>query len=155
MNSTFKLIDLSYLESIANGDEKTLKELVNIFIEQVEEFKVQLPIYLKNSAWKELGALAHKTKSSVVAMGMADLGNIDLKNLELIAKQYRIKELNSLKIKTEREDNELEFILAQFKSAKQEQKEWVTKNISLQSIENLIAKISITCDEALDELKTI
>lgn len=155
MKPTFKTIDLSYLESIANGNNDILKELINIFVDQVEEFKIGLNTHFNNKSWKELGALAHKAKASVIAMGMADLGNIELKNLELIAKQYRINELSALKIISEKEKKELDFIGAQLNNCVKERKEWIEKNSSFEMIDKIITKINDTCQKALIELKTV
>lgn len=155
MNPALKTIDLSYLESIANGDKEILKELINIFIDQVEEFRIGLNAHFNNQSWKELAALAHKAKASVVAMGMVNLGNIELKNLELIAKQYRINELSALKIISEKEKKELDFIGAQLNNCVKERKEWIEKNSSFEMIDKIITKINDTCQKALIELKTV
>ena len=68
-------VDLSYLESVTDGDKELIKELVDIF-------KNQIPVYLSdfNEALakkdvEELGRIAHKSKSSVAIMGMGDLAN--------------------------------------------------------------------------------
>ena len=155
MKPTFKTIDLSYLESIANGNNDILKELINIFVDQVEEFKIGLNTHFDNKSWKELGALAHKAKASVIAMGMVDLGNIELKKLELIAKQYRINELSALKIISEKEKKELDFISKQLNNCVEERKQWIKENTNPKMISKLISKVNNTCQKALIELKTV
>ncbi len=155
MNPALKTIDLSYLESIANGDKEILKELINIFIDQVEEFRIGLNAHFNNQSWKELAALAHKAKASVVAMGMVNLGNIELKNLELIAKQYRINELSKLNIISEKEKKELDFITAQFNNCTQERKEWVGENSHPEMVRKIIKKVNDTCQKALIELRNV
>lgn len=155
MKPTFKTIDLSYLESIANGNNDILKELINIFVDQVEEFKIGLNTHFNNQSWKDLGALAHKAKASVIAMGMVDLGNIELKNLELIAKQHRINELSLLNIISDKEKKELDFITAQLNNCAEERKQWIKENYNPEMIERIITKINDTCHKALMELKNV
>ncbi len=155
MNPALETIDLSYLKSIANGDKEILKELINIFVDQVEEFRIGLNAHFNNQSWKELAALAHKAKASVVAMGMVNLGNIELKNLELIAKQYRINELSKLNIISEKEKKELDFITAQFNNCTQERKEWIRENSHPEMVRKIIKKVNDTCQKALIELKNV
>ena len=74
--------DLTYLKSIAEGDSAIIQEMKDLFITQVPEFIENLNKFLKEGNYIELGKEAHKAKSSVVIMGMNELGK-DLKNLQL------------------------------------------------------------------------
>ena len=76
------LTNLNYLESITDGDEETMKEIINLFFEQVPEFIENLKIFLTEKRYAELGKEAHKAKSSVMILGMEQLGH-DLKSLQL------------------------------------------------------------------------
>ena len=75
-------INLNYLESIAGGDPDIIEEMKDIFISQVPEFIENLNKYLIEGQFIELGKEAHKAKSSVMIMGMEELGK-DLKALQL------------------------------------------------------------------------
>lgn len=81
MSLEFKEVDLTYLESIADGDKEIIEELINIFIDQIPEFTEGLRNGLEQKDWRALAGIAHKAKSSVVSMGMNNLGNVDLKTL--------------------------------------------------------------------------
>ena len=155
MKPTYSTIDLSYIESIANGDKEVLKELANIIVEQITEYKVGLRNHFNSRSWKELGALAHKAKSSVITIGMVNLGNIELNNLELIAKQYRIDELRKMKTISEKEKSELNFITAQFESCIKERQQWIKENSNHQMINDIITKVNDACEDALNELTTV
>ncbi len=85
MASNFTYADLSYLESMAMGSNEMIVEMIQIFIDQLPEFTDGMTAHLDNRQWAELGALAHKAKSSVAVMGMNALAD-DLKVLELKAK---------------------------------------------------------------------
>ncbi len=65
MSSTHQEINLSYLESIADGDQGIINELVTIFLDQIPEFTDGFNHYYSNKDWKKLAAIAHKAKSSV------------------------------------------------------------------------------------------
>lgn len=76
-------IDLTYLNTMAGGDEEIIQEMIILFIEQVPEFIENFKKHLKEKDYIALGKEAHKAKSSVLIMGMTDLAT-DLKNLQLI-----------------------------------------------------------------------
>ncbi|MCZ4695983.1 Hpt domain-containing protein [Ancylomarina euxinus] len=75
MNSNTKIIDLSYLKEMSGNNKDIMIEMVEIFIEQNPEFTEGISSYFENRQWTELGAIAHKAKSSVRIMGMDELGD--------------------------------------------------------------------------------
>jgi HPt (histidine-containing phosphotransfer) domain-containing protein len=84
-------IDLTYLESVTDGDKDLIKELIDIF-------KVQVPEYMEEftSAFSEkdivtLGRIAHKAKSTVAIMGLSDLAD-ELRELEEFSREGPFKE---------------------------------------------------------------
>jgi len=66
-------IDLSYLETMSNGDITLMKEMVSIFKEQVPEFVSEMKTHLQNKDWKSLASIAHKAKSTISIIGLTDL----------------------------------------------------------------------------------
>jgi HPt (histidine-containing phosphotransfer) domain-containing protein len=74
--------NLDYLRTITEGDTESVRELIILFIEQVPEFIENLKKFLAEGRYAELGSEAHKAKSSVMIMGMDDLGH-DMKTLQL------------------------------------------------------------------------
>jgi HPt (histidine-containing phosphotransfer) domain-containing protein len=81
----YKLINIDYLDSVSGGDPEIIKEIVIMFKEQSIEIYSEMQTLLSEKKYGLLGALAHKAKSSVLIMGMNDLG-LMLKTLELQAK---------------------------------------------------------------------
>jgi HPt (histidine-containing phosphotransfer) domain-containing protein len=59
-----------------------MKEFIQMFFDQIPEFRNGMTNYLAEKKWKELGEVAHKAKSSVMTFGMNDLGQ-KLKELQL------------------------------------------------------------------------
>ncbi len=155
MSTGFKEIDLTYLEGIADGDQEIIKELITIFMEQVPEFVEGFENGFSEKNWKLIAALAHKAKSSVISMGMSGLGNIDLKNLELIAKQLRISELQASKSGVISDFEEINQLKRNFESYPKQRQDWVKNNISEESVNNIIKKFNTTCWKACTELKTV
>ena len=150
MKNQFKHIDLSYLNSIADNDQTIVKELIEIFIEQLPEFTIGIKSAFKNKDWATIASLAHKAKSSVISMGMVDLGNVELKNLELIAKHRRIEEL--IANNTPADNKELSNLNLSFKSYAEEKQNWVIENDNNETMKEIIDKFVQTCESALDEL---
>jgi HPt (histidine-containing phosphotransfer) domain-containing protein len=83
-----KYINLSYLESMSGGSKSLVKEMVEIFLEQVPEFTGEMKEFLSKKDYQSLGLLAHKAKSSVAIMGMDELAQ-SLKDFELLAKENK------------------------------------------------------------------
>ena len=81
----FKHINLSYLESISEGNNDLIIDLIEIFKSQIPDFVLNMKSFYKNKEYKELGALAHRAKSSVAMMGISEL-EMEMKNLEITAK---------------------------------------------------------------------
>jgi len=80
--------DLSYLKEITGGESSIVQEMVEMFFAQVDEFKENLNKYLEEEKWAELGKEAHKAKSSVLIVGMEDLGK-NLKKLQLLTEEEK------------------------------------------------------------------
>lgn len=80
----YKFINTEYLESVSEGDSDVIRELVNMFRDQVYEISNEMKYLLAERKYPSLGQLAHKAKSSVAIMGMNDLAAM-LKNFELQA----------------------------------------------------------------------
>jgi len=87
-----KITSLAYLDEVTGGDPEITKEFIEMFFEQIIEFKTGLRDYLSQKQYKELGELAHKAKSSVMTFGMNDLG-MHLKQLQL--KTQKLEEIDT------------------------------------------------------------
>lgn len=85
-------IDLSYLREISAEDNQLLKELIDMFIQQVPEYQTQLQKDFEQQKWEQLGRTAHKVKASLTMVGLNDLAT-QMKQLELQAKKGEQTEL--------------------------------------------------------------
>ena len=90
--SQARLTNLDYLKEITGGEPEIMNEFIQMFFDQLPEFRDGLTSYLSNQKWKELGELAHKAKSSVMTFGMNDLGH-RLKELQL--KTQKLEDIDS------------------------------------------------------------
>ena len=104
MDSHTKIIDLSYLKEMSGNNKDIMVEMVEIFIEQNPEFTEGISSYFENKQWTELGAIAHKAKSSVRIMGMVELGDC-LEKIEHYSKGNQKVELQQ-KIKNRHKLND-------------------------------------------------
>ena len=87
-----RFTNLNYLNEITGGEPEVTKEFIQMFFDQLPEFKDGLTGFLAQKKWKELGELAHKAKSSVMTFGMDDLGH-QLKELQL--KTQKLEDVES------------------------------------------------------------
>jgi len=101
----YRHINPDYIESVSGDDIDVRKEIISMFREQVEEMSAEMHKLLESGNYHSLGLLAHKAKSSVAIMGMADLA-VMLKTFELQAKEGR--ETNLYKGYVERFSSETE-----------------------------------------------
>ena len=84
--------NLEYLKEITGGEPEVIQEFIQLFFDQLPEFKNGMTTYLAEKKWKELGELAHKAKSSVMTFGMNELG-YRLKELQL--KTQKLEDIES------------------------------------------------------------
>jgi len=89
---TTRYTNLDYLKDITGGEAEIMKEFIQMFFDQLIEFRTGMTGNLADKKWKELGELAHKAKSSVMTFGMNDLGH-RLKELQL--KTQRLEDIES------------------------------------------------------------
>ncbi len=87
----YKFIKTDYLEMVSGGDIGLMRELVNMFRDQVDEIHGEMQDLLSHKNYKSLGLLAHKAKSSVAIMGMDELAGM-LKTFELQAGEGKATE---------------------------------------------------------------
>lgn len=69
---------------MSGGDSKFIQEMIELFREQIEEYKQLMPELLRNKDYNSLSKMAHKAKSSVAVMGMRQVADV-LKELEILA----------------------------------------------------------------------
>jgi len=82
----YNYINTEYLDSVSDGYVEIMAELVSMFRDQVAETVIAMKSLLDKKDYYSLGLLAHKAKSSVLIMGMNNLGAL-LKTFELQAKE--------------------------------------------------------------------
>ena len=154
MSNQYKCIDLSYLESIAEGDKSIMKDLISIFLEQIPEFVEGLEKNFAQQNWLDVAAIAHKAKSSVISMGMEDLGNRDLKNLELVSKELHVQQIKEKANPVPTEEREIEQLTKNLEGYDKERQIWIKENAKPETVSNIIAKFKTVCQEAETELKS-
>ena len=116
MNREFKVINMSYLNSISNGDNKFLQELIDLFFEQIPDYQDKLISFHEKKEWLNLAKIAHKAKSAIIMMGMEDLA-VELKKLEENAKEEKnIGEYQEIIVKFVNDTN---FAVAELKEYKE------------------------------------
>ena len=140
-----RITDLSYLKEMSGNDNSIIEEMIEIFIEQVPEFKDEVSYHFERQDWNNLGAIAHKAKSSVRTMGMEYIGDC-LEQLEHFAKgnlkfELQLKQEKGIELSPEEEKS--------WNNVKNE-----TKNdVELKHIPELVECFLAQCPLAVDELK--
>ena len=90
------ITDLEYLKTMSGGDATFIREMIDLFKEQIEEYKQLMPELLQQKDYDKLSKMAHKAKSSVAVMGMKEVAEL-LKDLEILAnKEEEVDRYESL-----------------------------------------------------------
>jgi len=78
--------DLSYLQQMTGNEREVIKEMIELFLNQLTEVRVDIELLVNSKNWFELSRMAHKIKSSALVMGIGQMSD-DMKELELLAKE--------------------------------------------------------------------
>jgi HPt (histidine-containing phosphotransfer) domain-containing protein len=89
MSDRKNIINMSYLNSISNGDNSFLRDLIDLFFEQIPDYQEKLKDLNNKKDWQNLAKTAHKAKSAIIMMGMDDIAR-ELKKMEENAKEEKI-----------------------------------------------------------------
>lgn len=73
---------------MSDGDDKFIKEMIDLFRDQIEEYKQNMPELLHKKDYDSLSKMAHKAKSTVAVMGMKQVAEL-LKELEVLAHEEK------------------------------------------------------------------
>lgn len=71
---------------MSGGDAKFIREMIDLFREQIDEYTILMPELLVKKDYDGLSKTAHKAKSSVAVMGMTQVADL-LKDLEILANE--------------------------------------------------------------------
>jgi len=82
------LTDLKYLQQMTGNDSQIMKEMIELFLNQLAEARVDMDVLVHDKKWFELSRLAHKIKSSALVVGVAKMAE-EMKELELLAKESK------------------------------------------------------------------
>ncbi len=88
MKKQWDIINIDYLHSISNGDNKFIIDLIDLMLEQIPDYQSRLNNLYNEGDWNNLAKIAHKAKSAIIMMGMNELAAA-LKNLEENAKDKK------------------------------------------------------------------
>jgi len=94
-------------QEISEGDKEFMKQLIDIFLEQVPEFITNMKKFYAENELDALAKEAHTAKSSVLIFGMENSG-ILLKKIQLLAEKNEVDTIPGL---MEIVENELENVV--------------------------------------------
>ena len=140
-------IDLTYIRSVADGDEELVKQFIEIFVSQVPQFTADITDARQKSDWRSLAATAHKAKSSIASMGLDEL-SLNMKRLEMLCKSIYIDNTTDC-------DTMCDSIKAQLQTMPEELKSWISQNKNLNAVDELINFYNLRVDYAVSELKKV
>ncbi len=141
MEKNIYKINLSYINSVTNGDSTMIEELVEIFLEQINEFSSNFLDMFNDKDWKNLNILAHKAKTSVLIFGLEELSNDYFKKLEFYSKHFRLKQIESLNSYIDKIELEKNLLETQIRCYFEEEK-LDSELITLEEVGLLIADIN-------------
>ena len=102
MKNQFQQIKTEQLENISSGDKSFEKELIEIFLEQIPVFILNMKNFFNNKEFNSLAKEAHTAKSSALIFGLTVTGDA-LKTIQLQAEKGESDNLPLLLNKVEAE----------------------------------------------------
>lgn len=94
MDESVKLYNLDNLISMIGSDSESIKEFVDLFLDTSVQTMNELNSSYEAENISQVGAMAHKLKSSIDLMGISSL-KTDIRSIEKIGKE--LKNVNMLK----------------------------------------------------------
>ncbi|MDD2381860.1 MAG: Hpt domain-containing protein [Mariniphaga sp.] len=91
----FEYVNLSYLDSISDGDSDFQKEVIQVFLEQIPRFLNNMRKYLSENDNEMLMREAHTAKSSVLVFMMEDTGNL-FKAIKQLAEKNQTENISEM-----------------------------------------------------------
>ncbi len=89
-------MDLGFLEKYTDGDEKILRQLIELFLREVPDTIKKLEQFIKEENWKEVHAAAHKVKSSFAIFELFDLRKTALEIEECSREPVHVEKIPKL-----------------------------------------------------------
>ncbi len=69
-NNKTKVTNLSYLNSVCDGDQDFIRDMLETFIKNTPPILTEMKNMATNAEWEEVGNLAHKLKPSITFVGL-------------------------------------------------------------------------------------
>ncbi len=92
-HSTDSIIDLTYLNTLAKGNQEFVSEMIRIFMQQTPAALQSIKTSLDNKDWKSVRALAHKMKPSFAFMGIHSLKDVIHSIEEFADKEHNTEQI--------------------------------------------------------------
>jgi len=143
-----QVIDLTYLKSVSDGDRSLEDNLIEIFLQQLPEFETELNSAFEAEDYPSLAAVAHKAKSSILAMGMESC-SLALKRLEMLSKKIYVENSGA----NEQSDSKITDYRRQIEALPEEIKTWIYENNSINVVVELINFYKLQSELAKVDLK--
>lgn len=89
MNKTYKYIDLNILMNFSNNNEKFIKEIITIAIQQITNDISDYQAALISKDYKKVGAICHKIRSSMNYIGISKNVITKIKLIEKLIKEEK------------------------------------------------------------------
>ncbi len=105
MSDQFQYTDLSYLEDLSGGDQAFIKEIIDLFIQQMPESVKAMKDALANNDPLTIGETAHKAKPSAIYIGNKSLEQ-NLRSLQELKNLGAIQENTSALIEEVADESE-------------------------------------------------
>ncbi len=95
IENNFQQIKTEQLNSISSGDKAFEKELIEIFLEQIPSFVLNIKAFFEKNDLARLAKEAHTAKSSALIFGLTYTGEL-LKEIQLQAEERKAEKLGEL-----------------------------------------------------------
>ena len=82
------ITDLKYLQHMTGNNAALMKDMIELFLNQLADVRENIVKSLHNKDWFELSRMVHRIKSSALVMGVMPMVDV-MKELEQLAKEEK------------------------------------------------------------------
>ena len=91
-----KIVDLAYLRTISNNNQKFIDDMIAAFLESIPKSIQEIKMNTENAEWAALAGAVHKVKPSLTLMGLRSSKEKALLLEDLAKQQKKIDRIPSL-----------------------------------------------------------
>jgi len=104
-------LDFTYLNEMSRGDQSFIKEMIEIFLQEIPAAMIKIGVALEDKNWKQIADIVHRVKTNYMMVGLK-VQKDNAADIEKSIKQNRFSEEEiTIKLRKLKSDSTLAYPL--------------------------------------------